>query len=166
MVSGGLQNLNDALANNLRVTQRNQILVFSWMSGKLFMILSLVNVVFSIVRVQLRWLQRMVEGIQKTYDFGTNPCSEIILRNREFCNLSEVVVRASDTRESLLEKVRLATILGTFQATLVNFKYVSSAWRKNCEEERLLGVSLTGIMDSQLLNGKDHAGIDLLSCKI
>jgi len=88
------------------------------------------------------------------YDFGTNPCSEIILRNREFCNLSEVVVRASDTRESLLAKVRLATILGTFQATLVNFKYVSSAWRKNCEEERLLGVSLTGIMDSKLTNGK------------
>ena len=68
------------------------------------------------------------------YDFGTNPCSEIILRNREFCNLSEVVVRPSDTRESLLKKVRLATILGTFQATLVNFKYISSAWKKNCEE--------------------------------
>ena len=76
------------------------------------------------------------------YEFGTNPCSEIILRNREFCNLSEVVVRTSDTRESLLEKVRLATILGTFQSTLVNFKYVSKSWRKNCEEERLLGVSL------------------------
>jgi ribonucleoside-diphosphate reductase alpha chain len=88
------------------------------------------------------------------FDFGTNPCSEIILRNREFCNLSEVVVRPFDTRETLLEKVRLATILGTFQSTLVNFKYVSSAWRKNCEEERLLGVSLTGIMDSKLLNGK------------
>ena len=58
------------------------------------------------------------------YSFGTNPCSKIILRNREFCHLSEVVVRANDTRESLLEKVRLATILGTFQATLVNFKYV------------------------------------------
>ncbi len=90
------------------------------------------------------------------YQFGTNPCSEIILRNREFCNLSEVVVRASDTKESLLEKVRLATILGTFQATLVNFKYVSSSWRKNCEEERLLGVSLTGIMDSKLTNGKNE----------
>ena len=88
------------------------------------------------------------------YDFGTNPCSEIILRNRQFCNLSEVVVRPADTRESLLEKVRLATILGTFQATLVNFKYVSSAWRKNCEEERLLGVSLTCIMDSKRLNCK------------
>ena len=88
------------------------------------------------------------------FDFGTNPCSEIILRNREFCNLSEVVVRPSDTRQTLLDKVRLATILGTFQSTLVNFRYVSSAWRKNCEEERLLGVSLTGIMDSKLLNGK------------
>jgi ribonucleoside-triphosphate reductase len=91
------------------------------------------------------------------FEFGTNPCSEIILRNREFCNLSEVVVRASDTRESLLEKVRLATILGTFQSTLVNFKYVSKSWRKNCEEERLLGVSLTGIMDCKLTNGKDQS---------
>ena len=92
------------------------------------------------------------------YEFGTNPCSEIILRNREFCNLSEVVVRASDTRESLLEKVRLATILGTFQSTLVNFKYVSKAWQKNCEEERLLGVSLTGIMDCKVTNGKGPHG--------
>ena len=92
------------------------------------------------------------------YEFGTNPCSEIILRNREFCNLSEVVVRTSDTRESLLEKVRLATILGTIQSTLVNFKYVSKAWQKNCEEERLLGVSLTGIMDCNLTNGKGPHG--------
>jgi len=90
------------------------------------------------------------------YQFGTNPCSEIILRNREFCNLSEVVVRASDTRDTLIRKVRLATILGTFQSTLVNFKYVSSSWKKNCEEERLLGVSLTGIMDCPLTNGKEY----------
>ena len=95
------------------------------------------------------------------HDFGTNPCSEIILRNREFCNLSEVVVRASDTKETLLEKVRLAAILGTIQSTLVNFKYVSSSWRKNCEEERLLGVSLTGIMDCSLTNGKED-GLDKL----
>ena len=88
--------------------------------------------------------------------FGTNPCSEIILRNREFCNLSEVVVRQSDTKETLLKKIRLATILGTFQATLTNFKYVSAAWKNNCEEERLLGVSLTGIMDNKFLNGKGH----------
>ena len=92
------------------------------------------------------------------YEFGTNPCSEIILRNREFCNLSEVVVRASDTRETLLEKVRLATILGTFQSTLVNFKYVSKSWKKNCEEERLLGVSLTCIMDCKITNGKGPHG--------
>ncbi len=96
------------------------------------------------------------------HDFGTNPCSEIILRSREFCNLSEVVVRTSDTRESLLEKVRLATILGTFQATLVNFKYVSSSWKKNCEEERLLGVSLTGIMDCQYTNGREEGLENLL----
>jgi len=88
------------------------------------------------------------------YEFGTNPCSEIILRSRQFCNLSEVVVRASDTKQTLLNKVRLATILGTFQSTLVNFKYLSKAWKKNCEEERLLGVSLTGIMDCELTNGK------------
>ena len=90
------------------------------------------------------------------YQFGTNPCSEIILRDREFCNLSEVVVRSSDTRQSLMEKVRLATILGTFQSTLTNFKYVSAAWKRNCSEERLLGVSLTGIMDCRLTNGKER----------
>ena len=95
--------------------------------------------------------RRTVEG----YEFGTNPCSEIILRNREFCNLSECVVRAGDTKETLLEKVRIASILGTLQSTLTNFKYVSSAWKKNCSEERLLGVSLTGIMDCRLTNGKD-----------
>ena len=95
--------------------------------------------------------RRTVEG----HEFGTNPCSEIILRDREFCNLSEVVVRSTDTRQSLLEKVRLATILGTFQSTLTNFKYVSAAWKKNCSEERLLGVSLTGIMDCRLTNGKE-----------
>ena len=89
------------------------------------------------------------------HEFGTNPCSEIILRSREFCNLSEVVVRATDTDESLSRKVRLATILGTFQSTLTNFKYISKPWKDNCEEERLLGVSLTGIMDSTLTNGKD-----------
>ena len=87
-------------------------------------------------------------------DFGTNPCSEIILRPNQFCNLSEVVVRASDTAETLKEKVRLATILGTFQATLTNFKYLRSIWKKNTEEERLLGVSLTGIMDNELTSGK------------
>ena len=84
------------------------------------------------------------------HDFGCNPCSEIILRPYQFCNLSEVVVRESDTPDTLKEKVRLATILGTFQATLTNFKYLRKIWQKNTEEERLLGVSLTGIMDSAL----------------
>ena len=94
--------------------------------------------------------RRQIEG----HEFGTNPCSEIILRDREFCNLSECVVRPTDTRETLMKKVELATIIGTFQSTLTNFKYVSSAWKRNCEEERLLGVSLTGIMDCKLTNGK------------
>ena len=102
--------------------------------------------------------RRKTEG----YDFGTNPCSEIILRDREFCNLSEVVIRPTDTKESLLEKVELATILGTFQSTLVNFKYISKQWSANCEEERLLGVSLTGIMDNPLTSGKNKNLKDLL----
>ena len=95
-------------------------------------------------------------------DFGTNPCSEIILRSREFCNLSEVVVRGGDDSKSLEEKVRTATILGTFQSTLTSFKYLSREWKKNCEEERLLGGSLTGIMDNSLTNGKTGKLEDLL----
>ena len=86
------------------------------------------------------------------HDFGTNPCSEIILRSREFCNLTEVVVRGDDTPESLKHKIKLATILGTFQSTLTNFKYLSKKWKENCAEERLLGVSLTGIMDNEYTN--------------
>ena len=87
-------------------------------------------------------------------DFGTNPCSEIILRSREFCNLSEVVVRETDTIDTLQDKIRIATILGTFQSTLTNFKYLSREWGRNCDDERLLGVSLTGIMDNGITNGK------------
>src|SRR5210317_826025 len=87
------------------------------------------------------------------HDFGCNPCSEIILRPYQFCNLSEVVVRESDTPDTLKEKVRLATILGTFQSTLTNFKYLRRIWKTNTEEERLLGVSLTGIMDNEMLSG-------------
>jgi ribonucleoside-diphosphate reductase alpha chain len=94
------------------------------------------------------------------HDFGTNPCSEIILRSREFCNLTEVVVRGDDTPESLKRKVKLATILGTFQSSLTNFKYLSKKWSENCEEERLLGVSLTGIMDNEHTNGTT-LGVDL-----
>ena len=101
--------------------------------------------------------QRIAEKSERRnteYDFGTNPCSEIILRSREFCNLSEVVVRPEDTEDTLLNKVKLATILGTIQSTLTNFKYVTKDWKKNCEEERLLGVSLTGIMDNKWTAGK------------
>ncbi len=87
------------------------------------------------------------------HDFGCNPCSEIILRPYQFCNLSEVVARESDSQQTLTDKVRLATILGTFQSTLTNFKYLRKIWQKNTEEERLLGVSLTGIMDNAMLSG-------------
>jgi len=83
------------------------------------------------------------------HDFGTNPCSEIILRPYQFCNLTEVVVRAEDTPETLANKIRIATILGTFQSTMTHFPYLRKIWQKNTEEERLLGVSLTGILDNK-----------------
>ena len=86
------------------------------------------------------------------HQWGTNPCSEIILRPYQFCNLSEVVVRASDTLDDLLRKTRIATIVGTIQSTLTDFKYLRNVWKKNTEEERLLGVSLTGIMDHAVLS--------------
>lgn len=89
------------------------------------------------------------------WDYGTNPCSEIILRPYQFCNLSEVVVRAYDTEDTLLRKVRLATILGTLQATQTKFRYLSKKWQNNTEEEALLGVSLTGIMDNELLSAQN-----------
>jgi ribonucleoside-diphosphate reductase alpha chain len=86
------------------------------------------------------------------HEWGTNPCSEIVLRPRQFCNLTEVIARPGDTEDSLLKKVELATILGTIQSTYTNFRYLGKRWRDNCEEERLLGVSITGIMDCGLLN--------------
>jgi ribonucleoside-triphosphate reductase len=85
------------------------------------------------------------------YEFGTNPCSEIILRPYQFCNLTEVVVRATDTYEDLKRKVKVATILGTIQSSYTRFPYLRKVWQKNTEEERLLGVSLTGIMDNPLM---------------
>ncbi len=88
------------------------------------------------------------------HQFGTNPCSEIILRPHQFCNLTEVVVRAGDGPDDLKRKIRLATILGTFQATLTEFKYLRKIWKQNTEEERLLGVSLTGIFDNKMMIGK------------
>jgi len=92
--------------------------------------------------------RRDVDG----FEYGTNPCGEIILRSKGLCNLSEVVIREGDTLADLKEKVRIATIIGTFQSTLTNFRYLRSDWRKNQEEERLLGVSMTGIMDHPVLS--------------
>ena len=97
-------------------------------------------------------VEKLGDRRDPNYDWGCNPCSEILLRDREFCNLSEVVVRAEDTEETLMRKIRIATILGTFQASLTNFPYLSSEWKKNCEEEALLGVSLTGILDNKILS--------------
>jgi ribonucleoside-triphosphate reductase (thioredoxin) len=93
-----------------------------------------------------------------SYDFGTNPCSEIILRPYQFCNLTEVVVRRTDSYDDLERKVMLATILGTIQSTLTDFPYLRPIWRKNTEEERLLGVSMTGIMDNPLMTHQ-NAGL-------
>ena len=90
------------------------------------------------------------------HEFGTNPCSEIILRPYQFCNLTEVVIKEKDRFDDLKRKVALATILGTAQSTLTKFPYLRKIWQKNTEEERLLGVSLTGIMDNELTNGRKH----------
>ena len=97
-----------------------------------------------------KWKRR-----DETMSYGTNPCSEIILRDKQFCNLTEVVVRNGDTKDSLLNKVRLATILGTLQSNLTNFKFLSHEWKDNTVEERLLGVSLTGIMDAKITSNPD-----------
>jgi ribonucleoside-triphosphate reductase len=93
---------------------------------------------------------------------GTNPCAEIQLRSNQLCNLSEVVCRVDDTEEDLLRKVKLATILGTLQASLTNFKYVRKVWQRNCEDERLLGVSLTGIQDCKILRNPEPAMLERL----
>jgi ribonucleoside-triphosphate reductase len=96
---------------------------------------------------------------KEEWEFGTNPCSEIILRPSQFCNLTECVVRATDTLDTLSEKVRLATILGTIQSTFIKFPYLRKQWIDNTAEERLLGVSLTGIMDNPLMTLKNK-GLD------
>lgn len=95
------------------------------------------------------------------HDFGTNPCSEIILRSAQVCNLSEVVIRATDTPQKLKRKIELAAILGTLQSSLTDFRYVRSIWTKNTKEECLLGVSMTGIMDNTILSGNEYSTEDL-----
>jgi ribonucleoside-diphosphate reductase alpha chain len=102
--------------------------------------------------------RRDVDG----YDYGTNPCGEIILRSKGVCNLSEVVIREKDTLADLKEKIEVATIVGTFQSTLTNFRYLRSEWKKNQEEERLLGVSMTGIMDHPVLSQASDECIEWL----
>ena len=97
------------------------------------------------------------------FEFGTNPCSEIILRPYQFCNLSEAVVRHDDDKETLLRKVRLASILGTIQSTFTKFPYLRKVWQRNTEEERLLGVSLTGIYDNKLLTTQGQPLNELLT---
>ena len=97
------------------------------------------------------------------FEFGTNPCSEIVLRPYQFCNLSECVVRHDDNRETLLRKVRLAAILGTIQSTFTKFPYLRKVWQRNTEDERLLGVSLTGIYDNPLLTTQGDKLNELLS---
>ncbi len=94
------------------------------------------------------------------FEAGCNPCSEIILRDKEFCNLSEIVIRSTDTEDELARKTRIATILGTFQSTLTDFNFISKKWVSNTSDERLLGVSMTGIMDNRLTNG--HQGTEKL----
>lgn len=96
-------------------------------------------------------------AINKDYfdSFGTNPCGEIILRSKQFCNLTEVIAREDDTQETLLKKVRVATLLGTYQATLTNFPYLSKEWKTNCQEERLLGVSITGQWDCPVVRNHE-----------
>ena len=99
------------------------------------------------------------EGRREVSDFGTNPCSEITLKSAQFCNLTSVVARANDTVGSLARKVRIASILGTIQATLTKFPYLRPIWQENTEAEALLGVSITGILDCRLLT-HENAGLD------
>jgi ribonucleoside-triphosphate reductase len=102
--------------------------------------------------------KNLVHGNNVTGIIGTNPCGEIILRSKSFCNLTEIVARAKDNEESLLRKARLATILGTYQATLTNFPYLSKEWRDNCDSERLLGVSITGQWDCKIARNSETLG--------
>jgi len=148
-----LDNTQRALSNNSVVyTERPDVNIFlkEWMS--LIESKSGERGIFNRVAAR-KQVEKLGDRRDASYNFGTNPCSEIILRDKEFCNLTEVVVRPKDDPKGLKEKVRLATILGTWQATLTNFRYLSKEWKSNCDEEALLGVSLTGIMDNEFTSG-------------
>lgn len=140
-----------ALANNsVAYTEKPDIGIFLQEWHTLFESKSGERGIFNRVAAQKKITK---EGRRNAeYDFGTNPCGEILLRPNQFCNLSEVVIRAEDTLETLKKKVEVATIIGTYQSALTNFRYLRKVWQNNVEEERLLGVSLTGIMDHKVLN--------------
>jgi len=141
-----------ALANNsVAYTEKPDVGIFLKEWGTLYDSKSGERGIFNRVAATKKALsngRRDAEG----FEYGTNPCGEIILRSKGLCNLSEVVIRESDTLADLKEKVRVATIIGTFQSTLTNFRYLRSDWKRNQEEERLLGVSMTGIMDHPILS--------------
>ncbi len=148
-----LDNTQRALSNNsVSYTEKPDVGIFlkEWMA--LIASKSGERGIFNRVAAK-KQVEKLGDRRNPNYNFGTNPCSEIILRDKEFCNLTEVVIRPDDTPETLSEKVRLASILGTWQATLTDFRYLSKEWKSNCEEEALLGVSLTGIMDNAYTNG-------------
>jgi len=141
-----------ALANNsVAYTEKPDVGIFLKEWGTLYDSKSGERGIFNRVAATKKALsngRRDAEG----FEYGTNPCGEIILRSKGLCNLSEVVIREGDTLANLKEKVRVATIIGTFQSTLTNFRYLRSDWKRNQEEERLLGVSMTGIMDHPILS--------------
>jgi ribonucleoside-diphosphate reductase alpha chain len=141
-----------ALANNSAVySERPDFDTYSSEMKRLYESKSGERGIFS--RIAAQKVAAKNERRDATHKFGTNPCSEIILRPYQFCNLSEVIVRANDTEDTLKYKVKIATILGTLQSTMTDFRYLRNIWKKNTEEEALLGVSLTGIMDCKLTNG-------------
>ena len=149
-----------ALANNSAVySERPDFDTYSSEMKRLYESKSGERGIFS--RIAAQKVAAKNERRDATHKFGTNPCSEIILRPYQFCNLSEVIVRSNDTEDTLKYKVKIATILGTLQATMTDFRYLRNIWKKNTEEEALLGVSLTGIMDCKLTNGST-AGLDNL----
>ena len=149
-----------ALANNSAVySERPDFDTYSSEMKRLYESKSGERGIFS--RVAAQKVAAKNERRDATHKFGTNPCSEIILRPYQFCNLSEVIVRPNDTEDTLKYKVKIATILGTLQATMTDFRYLRNIWKKNTEEEALLGVSLTGIMDCKFTNGST-AGLDKL----
>lgn len=145
-------NVQRALANNsVAYTEKPDVGIFLKEWGTLYESKSGERGLFNRVAATKKATsngRRDVDG----HDFGTNPCGEIILRSKGVCNLSEVVIRENDTLADLKEKIEIATIVGTFQSTLTNFRYLRSEWKKNQEEERLLGVSMTGIMDHPILS--------------